>query len=781
MQIPTEWLEEFVELPNSTEKLTRDLTRIGLEVDGVNVPGDRVNGLKIIDILSVEPHPNNDDLTVCEISDDGGKSTVVSAASNLGTNGKYVWAPPGSSVDNRTIETENLDGVPSEGMLCSLEELGLTSSSSALLKLSDQAVTGSAATETLKLDRPILELDLTPNRADCLSLIGVARDYATFKDVPLTLPETKELDVSDTSSPNVSIEAPKRCNQYYGLSIRDVPEGSSPLWIQRRLAHMGLQPRHIVVDATNYVLFEQGNPLHAFDLDRLESPITVKNANDGVSFTTIDDTELELDGEDLVIADSNQPQALAGIMGGAISAVTDSTTDIFLEGAHFSSPGIRRTSQRHKLHTDSSHRFERGVDSENILPAMTRFVELLTEASGDPLNVDQPTKVIQDQHGTDTISFDPDSFESLIGFSPETPMETTLTKLGCETDTTGNTWQVTPPSFRHDLSRSEDLVEELLRMEGYDTIASNSPTLSLDQTPVPEFRLGQTVRETLSTLGFDETVTFSFHAEDEYRFEPVTDPIKLRNPLSKEHGVLRQTLLDTLLPVLEDNLEAGESRVSLFEIGHVFRSSGEEPLKLSMLTTGPMYEERWDDYEHSQDYYDLKGTLEVLLKRTGFDVPEFVPEDRDGMKQNRNAILTQDDTKIGWIGELADDLIQVDHNHPIYGAEIDLSTLPEPEKTSYNPYSRQPYVKRDLDLVVDADQYARDLRKSIEESARWLEKLEIFDLYRGDPLPDNKKSISFRLYFRASERTLEDTEVNEIQENILNTLRETYGASLRDE
>ncbi len=781
MLVPTEWLNEFVELPSSVEELSRCITQLGLEVDTVKYPDKSIKGLKIIDVLSVETHSNDDGLHVCTLTDGEVESRVVTAATNIEPGAKYVWAPPGSRLNDGTLGTETVDGVESMGMLCSLEELGLASSSASLLKLSPSAETGSPAVETLKLDRPILELDLTPNRADCLSIIGVARDYATRTGASFEPPETSEPDYSGDDSPDVIVDEPGRCNKYVGMKIHALPIGSSSLTVQTRLAHLGIQPKTNVVDATNYVLFEQGNPLHAFDLNQMDTPVVIRCAREEEGLRTIDGSQLDLNTDDLVIADQNHPHALAGVMGGATSAVDEVTSEIFLEGAHFEPGTVRRSSSRHNLRTDSSHRFERGVDSTNVLNSMYRFVDLLLETTEGTPKVNAPTRKDNSTPSPGPIRFDPSTFQSLVGFDPDLSMESTLGRLGCEVDASEESWAITPPSYRHDLNRNEDLIEELLRMEGYNSVSSDYPALQLNESPLPERRLEDSLRDVLSSWGFNESLTFSFHAEDEYRFERPDDHVRLRNPLSREHSVLRQTLLDSLLPVFESNIEAGQTRLNLFEIGRVFRTSGEEPLKLAMLSTGPKYGEGWDEKEHSEDFYDLKGTVEALLDLTGYVPQEFVPREREGLKKNRAAAVEVRNTRIGWLGELSTGLVRVDHGDPVWATELDLSSLPEPRKTSYNPYSKQPFVKRDLDLVVNRDLYARDLRKCIEETAVWLDSLEVFDLYRGDPLPDDKKSISFRLYFRAPDRTLETEEVNDIQEDILDTLRQQFGARLRDE
>lgn len=781
MRIPKEWLAEYVDLPDSTETLARQLTQLGLEVEEIYRPDRKLNGLRIVAIRSTSPHPHRDDLTVCEISDEDNTHQVVSAA-NPNTKKHYVWAPPGAMLQNETIDDRNFAGTTSEGMLCSLEELGLTASSSSLLGLSASIETGVSAVDALALDSPILELDLTPNRSDCLSLLGVARDYATSKGLDVTTPEIPELTTVDTTSRSVSIEDPSRCEKYIAIEMDNLSVESTPKNIQRRLVLMGLEPRNRIVDVTNYVLYELGNPLHAFDAETLDGPISVRLSRAEESLETIDGTEIDLHDNDLIITDQSKPLALAGIMGGNESAVEQSTRSILLEGAYFTPGGIRDTSGNHKLHTESSHRFERGVDPNGVFDALKRCVDLIIGDDDTNVSVNEPTIVEKESTERPAIPFASTDFEELIGYDlDQGSIEETFDRLGCNVENGSDQLTITPPSWRHDLQRKEDLVEELIRLDGYESVGSEFPSFPIHESPDTETDVENICRLSLSNLGFKETVTFSFHSDERDEFTSDGDFSRVSNPLSEEQAVLRKTLLDNMLPIIESNLEAGETNLKLFEIGTVFQSDESHPRCLGLLVTGSLSGEHWDDYERPIDFYDLKGIIECLMQRLGYSTVDFVPDIHSGFASNRSASVTIDETVIGSIGQVIPDLLDVDHDEPCWGAELELSTLPEPEQTSYDPYSKEPYVKRDLDLVVDRNQYVRDLKQSIRKSARWLEKLEIFDLYRGEPLPSDKKSISFRLFFRASDRTLEDDEVNETQENILDTLRAKYGAYLRDE
>ncbi len=783
MRLPIDWLSEFTTVPDNPEILAEQFTHIGLEVEEILRPAENHENLKLVRLVDTAPHPNRDELTICEIDDGQSTFRVVTTAGNLNFNSRYVWAPSGSQLKNQTIEKESLGGVESEGMLCSLAELGLTGSSGSLLELSNEFDPGDDPMDVLHFDCAILDIDLTPNRADCLSILGLARDYGAFLDQKVDVPDHPSPSYDGHATPDVRIDAPDQCPKYRGMRIDRIPNGHSSPAIQRRLIQMGLQPHNPVVDLTNYVLFEEGNPLHAFDLDRLTPDIVVRKAYDEETLMTLDGTELELTSDHLVIADQNKPRALAGIMGGSSSAVTKATQQIFLEGAVFESSSIRRTGQKLKLHTDSSHRFERGVDPRNVKPSLYRFLELLKVESDGSLEIHEPSKAGMNKDEITRVSFIPESYDSLVGYSLEAnTIKDTFSRLGLEIEENDGEWSVTIPSWRHDLTRPEDLIEELLRMDGYHNVKSTHPIHSVAQSPTPSLRYSKTARNILARSGFNETVTFSFHSKNGARVSGKESFRQVTNPLSEEHAVLRQSILDSIVPVYQKNYEAGDDNIRLFEIGRVFpEDSEDEPEYLGIIASGNVNAEQWDQHHRTFDFYDLKGIIEQVLRANGHQSVDTIPDGQTGFEPNRCAQVSVEGVGIGHIGQIRSSIFDFNLDTPCWGAELNLSALPQTESISYNSFSKEPFVKRDLDLVVDQSTYARELLKSIREAGKWLERIEIFDLYRGDPLPDDKKSISFRLYFRANTRTLSDKEVNETQETILNELRSNHGASLRDE
>lgn len=785
MYLPLDWLGEYVDLSDHPRTLARDLTQLGLEVEEVFNPADQLENLRIVELESIEPHPHNHQLNLVKIYDGSQKKQVITAASNLSPDKHYPWAPPGSCLRGETVKSQTFEKIESQGMLCSLEELGLTASSTGLLELSSEAPLGTPAVDLLHLDQPIFVLDVTPNRSDCLSLVGVARDYAAAKQKSLRLPDPPELNPTGDCSVSVEITAPQRCFKYFGLEIDNVPLRSS-INIQRRLVQVGLQPRNLAVDATNYVLFEQGNPLHAFDANRLRGDITVRLGEATETLETIDGTSIDLTPEDLVIADSQGPRALAGLIGGASSAVSADTNRILVEGAYFTPNGIRRTSQHHNLRTASSYRFERGVDPGNVMNAMERYVQLLSSNSDLDLILKGPANTVVQSPESPSVAFHPKKYSRLVGESLNKElMKSSFKSLGCridDNDDNKEVWKLIPPTWRHDLRREEDFVEELLRLSGYTEISSNFPSIPLDESPAPEVSKTQFIRRTLSTWGFNEAITFSFHSRDNQRLSNGTSSMTVANPLSDEHEVLRRSLIDSLLPALERNVEAGAESVKLFETGRVFKSSSSrEPTHVALLASGAFNREKWDSYHRPFDFYDLKGIIKLLLEQCGYNELNFRPIKRDGFVSSHTAEVSYMNTRLGCLGKIKPDILRVKLDESCWGAEINLSQLPEAPAVEFSSFSREPYVKRDLDLVVDGNLYAGELRQTIEDAGRWIERIEIFDVYRGDPLPSDQKSVSFRLYFRASNRTLSDEEVNEVQETILDRLRDDYGAGLRDE
>ncbi len=786
MRVLVDWLEAFVAVPDRIDRLADRLTAIGLEVEDTRVPSEALDGLRAAVPRRIRRHETNPELTVCELETPAGSVRVVTAADNLREKSTYVWAAPDARLPDGRVKKRSFDGVESEGMLCSLQDLGLASHSRRLLELPGEVDRTTPIVELLKLNRPVLELDLTPNRADCLSHLGVARDFAAAESLPLESPGDDTLPEGPAADGSVAIEDETGCGVYVGMPVHGLTVGPSPLEWQVKLIRLGQSPVNNIVDATNLVLFERGHPLHAFDEDRLSYPVTVRRAQPEETLRTLDGEARTLTAEDLVIADAEAPRALAGIMGGEATEVTPDTTRILLEGAHFDPVRIRRTASRLDLSTEASHRFERGTDPEGIDASLARCLDLLREdprQDPDAMRAHRPHREHKRESSPVRIAFSPDRFETLIGYQPgEQVMRQRLERLGCEVDEDGDGWAVTSPSWRHDLTRPQDLMEEIVRLDGYRNIPSDYPRIALNETPTPEEQPPERARAILSDLGFREAITFSFVAPEQHRFASDAEPHSLRNPLSRRQSTLRRSLLDGLTESLGHDLDAGREDVRLFEVGRTFPPDrDEEPRRVGMVATGKTYRERWDEHTRPFDFFDLRGAVELLLERLGHRAIRLEPASFPGFRDHRGGRLHVADAAVGRLGEIDADALELDVDAPVLGAEIELSALPDVPPPRYRPFSDQPVVKRDLDLVVDREQHAAPLRTAIREAADWLESTELFDLYYGDPLPEGKKSLSFRLRFRRSGETLSDEEINRVQETILERLREKFDATLREE
>ncbi len=790
MRILTDWLAEFVELPTKTEELANRLTDIGLEVDSI-LNLDQLNqGVVSARVEEISPHPDRDDLKICQVTDGSASNQVVTAAPRVQSGQTYLWAPPGSILNGDRVEAIKFAGLNSEGLLCSSRELGLTAEAQTLLTLPGRVEPGEPAAQILDLEAPVFELDLTPNRSDCLSHLGVARDFAAAENLPLNDPRPDKLPAGvEDSAFEIEIEEPEACWSYTAVPIVGVNVTESSFEIQKRILKMGLRPLNNIVDITNYTLFEVGHPLHPFDADQIQSPVVVRYARRREKLVTLDDEERNLTPEDLVIADRRRPQALAGIMGGARSQVRETTDRVLLEGAYFEPTGIRSSAQAHKLSTEASHRFERGVDPKNYDRCLARCLQLFEQDPAqdtDQMQINKPASCRVKETPSVRISYDPQLFEQIIGYEvgPDKTSEQ-LQKLGLTVEQTAEKWQVNVPAWRSDLRRAEDLVEEVVRLQGYEQIPVTYPHLDSKRTPEHEVRLQAKTRNFLAHRGFNENINFSFLGPDEHHFAelPGEESLQLANPLAVTQKTMRQTLLDTLVTSFENNFAAGNEELSLFEIGRVFPGHREgESLHLALLTHAHIYENHWDDSNRYQDFFDVKGLLKQLFERLRLPPFQLNTAQVPGFTDEQSTIIMSVDRQVGRLGRISEDFLEHDYPGPVFAAELNLDALPELQQPRhYSGFSTQPPVKRDLDLVVDLDQQVEPLKNTIRESADWLEEINLFDLYRGEPLPADKKSVSFRLLFRAADRSLKDDEVNEVQDKILSALNQQYNAQLRDE
>jgi phenylalanyl-tRNA synthetase beta chain len=799
--ISLNWLKDFVEIREAPAALAERLTMAGLEVEGVSDLSEGFENVVIGQIVSLEPHADAQRLTVCQV--DVGQDTrqIVCGASNQRRYDKVVVALPGAVLAGAgTIGKSKIRGAVSHGMICSESEIGLSDEADGVMILPEDAPVGASAAEYLGRRDTVLEIDLTPNRADCLSHLGVAREVValtgcSFQGPPAALEEAGP-EVSTLSE--VRVHDPQLCPRYAARMVLDVSVGPSPAWLQQRLRAVGLRPINNVVDVTNYVLMEMGHPLHAFDYDLLaQNRIEVRRAASGERLRTLDGVERDLDPSVLLICDGEKPVALAGIMGGANTQVYTATTRVFLEAAYFQPASIRRTAKKLGLHSDSSHRFERGTDIEGLIEAIDRAAVLIQQVAGGTIARGR-IDVYPEQWAGRELRLRTGQVSSLLGLKLATDeIADILSRLGLdvrERDAEGCVVHI--PPFRVDLEREVDLIEEVARIYGYNRIPSTIPTASIvSGQPTRRQRLTARLREILVSLGYTETIHYSFHNPQDLEWLglPETDPrrsqIRIRNPLSEEQSVLRTTLLPGLLHAARRNQSLSLTNLRIFEMGRVFekKDSGlpREHTWVAGLMVGQDVGEGWNVSSRTQDFFDMKGDLEELFERLQVGRCDWGRSERlPFLHPGKSTKIACDGVSVGYAGELHPSAVKrYDLAEQPLCFELDLDRLVEKasETIVYTPPIRFPSVERDLALVlsdkVPAGEVAEQIRNIEPELIR---DVRLFDLYLGTPIPNGQKSLAFAVRFQAPDRTLKNEEINEIRDKIVTELHRTLGATLRD-
>ncbi len=792
MKFSEKWLREWVDPPVSREVLVERLTMAGLEVDSVEPVAGEFSGVVVAEVLTVEPHPDAQKLRVCQVSDGGGEPLqIVCGAANVRAGLKVPLARVGAKLPGgMKIRKAKLRGVPSAGMLCAAAELGLAESSDGLLELPADAPVGADLQDYLELDDVSIEIDLTPNRGDCLGLVGIAREVAMLTGCEAPGVSVEPVPAVSGEALPVALENPEHCPRYCGRVIQGVDAAAEPpLWLKERLRRSGLRSINPVVDVTNFVMLELGQPMHAFDLSRIEQGIRVRLAREGETLELLDGQELELRPDTLVIADHTHALALAGIMGGAESGVEQDTRDIFLESAFFTPEQIAGKARSYRLHTDSSHRFERGVDYTGQARAIERATALILEICGGspgPLVEAQEPECLPQRA---PITLRSRRLQRVLGCSPETGQVVEgLKRLGLEVKETDEGWSIQPPPFRFDLGLEEDLIEEAARVIGYDAIPDSVAEGALWLRPVPEASIGVgQLRQVLVDRGYQEAITYSFVDESlQRRIEPHLEPIPLANPISSDMNVMRTSLWPGLLTALRHNLDRQQERVRLFESGLVFLPPLDDPRQSPVLggaIHGPAQAEQWAVDRRQIDFFDLKGDVEALLAQVDPDLSlfRFEAQEHPALHPGQSAVILREGEAIGQLGML----------HPALARELDLpqaiglfqitleglATRPLPV---FRPLSRYPAVRRDLALVVDmaipAAKVLDEVRRAAPET---LEDLQLFDLYQGEGVDPGKKSLALALIFRGLSSTLIEPDVEQYVRRILEHLEQALGARLR--
>ncbi|HLT28941.1 MAG TPA: phenylalanine--tRNA ligase subunit beta [Myxococcaceae bacterium] len=802
MEISLEWLKDYVPV-EGVEQTAARLTDGGLEVEGIRHLGEGLDGVLVAEVKEAVPHPDAERLQVTQV--DIGASAllqVVCGAKNFKVGDKVPLATVGSELPGgMKIGRAALRGVDSFGMLCSAKELGLPEGEDGLLILDSSLKPGVPIVEALGLDDSVLTLNVTPNRPDALSHVGVARDLAVLTGTRLTLPPTscEEGEAAIADALTVRIEAGDRCARYAARVIEGVKVGPSPAWLSRRLEACGVRSINNIVDVTNFVLLELGHPLHAFDLDRLaEKTLVVRTAAAGETLKTLDGKERKLEAGDLVIADAARAQALAGVMGGAESEVGEATTRIVLESAWFAPEGVRRTARRHALHSEASHRFERGADPEIIPVALDRAARLIAELAGgtiargriDEVAVPHPPREVMLRDG---------SVSRLLGVEvPAEEVRRILTALGfsAQGEQDGATrWRV--PSHRPDVTGEVDLVEEVARIRGYATIPSVLPRGGSALAPPDPAAVGTArLRAALSGLGHDEVINYAFTSEQALRNVGETgDVVTLLNPLSAEQGVMRTSLLPGLLENLSLSVRHQVERLRIYEIGRTYhrdpqggqgqRPAAREVNRLGGLLYGLRAGRSWSEGSGTVDFYDAKGAVEGVLSALHIHGARFtairdVPSLHPGAAA---AIHDAEGQLLGTVGQLHPRVARAaDVPEAVFVFDLDLARLLA--RATLVPLAqalpRFPAVLRDLSVVVPREHAMEAVRQLIlEEGGALVEDAALFDVYTGQNIPEGHRSLAFAIRYRSPERTLQDAEVTEAHQRIVERVHERLGASLR--
>lgn len=789
MKISEHWLREWIDPPVTTAVLAKQLTMAGLEVDGVTAVAGHFSGVIVAEVFAVNRHPDADRLHLCEV-DVGAeeKVSVVCGGKNVRSGMKVAFAPVGAVLPgNFVIKPAKLRGFPSRGMICSTAELGMGEGEPGYIyELSAEAPIGQDLRKYLALEDHIFDIELTPNRGDCLSVQGVARDVAAINDMPFAPKEVQCQTATLSDSLFIKLEAGAACPCYVGRIVRCVNNTiKTPLWMQERLRRSGLRSIHFVVDVMNYVMLELGQPMHAFDWDRLQGDIRVRFADPDESLVLLDKETVELKPEVLVIADDCKALAVAGIMGGWDSAVSLDSSNIFLESAYFDPEAIRLSARQSTLHSDSAYRFERGVDYHLQQKAIERASELIIQYAGGELGPVLEEKLPAFLPPPLTITLRESRIQNLLGISWDPPrMVRILQQLGMLVEDIQEGWRVAVPAHRHDLQGEADLIEEIARIQGYDNIPEKAGMLSARLSFLPETQLNRwDWQNRLLHLGYHQAMTYSFISPLEQQRWGGGLNLSLTNPLSAEMSVMRSSLLPGLLSALQYNLKRQQSDVRLFEWGVCFFSEEREAFPkeaqhLALVSSGLADPEQWSLSGRPLDFFDLKGSMELLLAGHAL---EWRATKTLGLHPGQSSEIYCQGRSVGMLGRLHPEWMKAyDFKWPVWVAEIDFSALPALPLPHYQVISRFPEVRRDLAFVVKKEVQASDLLASIKQvGGALLKQQTIFDVYEGEPLKSSEKSLAVSLIFVDGERTLVDDEIDVIIQGVVNQLTSEFNAQLR--
>jgi phenylalanyl-tRNA synthetase beta chain len=791
MQFPESWLRALVNPPLSSDELCHLLTMAGLEVEETQPVAPAFSNIVVARVLSTEKHPDADKLKLCRVdTGEHGVLQIVCGAPNVAPDMVVPCALVGAKLPGIEIKKAKVRGVESFGMLCSARELGLSEDHGGLLALPADAPIGQSVREYLNLDDTLITLKLTPNRADCLSLTGIAREVAALTGTPLTLPAVEPVPAVHEDTRAVVLDAPDACPRYCGRIVRGVnAKAATPDWMRRRIERCGIRSISILVDVTNYVMLELGQPLHAFDDSHLSGAIHVRYPKAGEKVLLLNEQTVEPSADTALIADEAKALAMAGVMGGEDSGINEATTDLFLESAFFTPTAIAGKARALGFSSDASHRYERGVDFELQRTAIERATRLIVEICGG-----RPGPVVEAVSASHLPARKPVLLRAaraakVLGLDINADQIGKLLQgLGSSCERQGDDFVISPPPHRFDMEIEEDLIEEIARLHGYDNIPAPPPKAQLAMMPLPEERRGaMQVRRLLAERGYFEVVTFSFvEAAWEADFAANAAPIALANPIASQMGVMRSSLIGGLVGVLVANRKRQVDRVRIFEIGRVFQreSTGQpvagfrQPLRLAGLWSGSVMPEQWGATARNADFFDAKGDLEALLSPRQ---AQFERVAHAALHPGRAARLSIDGQVVGLVGELHPHWVQ---KYELGCApvifEVDLDVWLALGMPVYRDVSRYPGVTRDLALTVAREQALEPLLAALRKAAPdFVQEIRLFDVYHGKGLPEGQKSLAFRIVMQHTERTLADAEVDAAIAGLIRVVREEFGGDLR--
>ena len=804
MKFSISWLNDYTPIEMDPADLADALTMAGLEVESVTDRYAYLDSVFVGRIEEINPHPNADKLKVCQVTSGNRRLAVVCGAPNVEPGMLAPLALPGTVLaDGNILEESVIRGVPSEGMLCSQAELGLGSDKSGIMTLESSLTTGAKLSRALGKQDTVFELDLTPNRPDCLSIIGIAREIAAIQNTPLQYPdyslEDKKDAIADLTS--VQIEAPDHCPRYAARLIEDIKIEPSPFWLQDRLLSVGLRPISNIVDITNFVMMETCQPLHAFDFDRLaENRIVVRTAYAGETFTTLDGKDRKLDPEMLMICDGEKPVAIGGVMGGLNSEIEANSTRVLIESAYFTPSSIRKTSKSLGLNTDASHRFERGIDPQGTIAALNRAAGLMIEITGGRL-IDGVIDAHPGPQKTKPVVLSTKKTNRLLGTRlSRNDVGNLLTSIEFSVEVQKDdkdALSVQAPSFRVDISRPEDLMEEVARLSGYNNIPTTYPLMPADaRSPSRTIDLRNRIKSIMTGFGFMEAITYSFMSRAACNHLRLNDDdarrslVDILNPLTEDQAVMRTSIIPGLLDTVRHNISQQIKELKLFEIGKIFIHTAMDALPdesemMVGLWTGSRRNPSWHSKSMPCDFYDIKGAAEGLLQALRIESVKFTALSGDECTYTRpghSARILADKIPLGIVGELHPEVLaRLDLPQKVFIFELDVEQMMPliPEAIESQPLPKFPAIFRDITIHIDKGVETQQLLEALEDSKPELvESLELLNVFEGDPIPVSKKSVSMRITYRSTSKTLEDEDVHDLHKSLADRLLKTFDATL---